>query len=230
MGLFLGIKNLFLHFKKLIMKLIDLSHTIENEMPVYPDTPKVSIYQFSTVEEEGYAEKKIELGTHIGTHMDAPAHMIAGGRTLDQFLPDQFFGKGLLIPFTHEILMNKSQELYLKSFEKYIEVSDFIILRTSWSRFWGQSKYFKDYPALDAGGASFLSSFNIKGIGIDTVSIDMAENLHFDAHHFLLEKEILIVENLCNLEMIIKQEFNLFVLPLKIKDSDGSPVRAIAKL
>ena len=72
------------------MLIIDLTHKIESGMPVFPGTPEVKISQFSTIEKDDFAEKEIQLATHIGTHMDAPAHMISGGKTLDQFLISYF--------------------------------------------------------------------------------------------------------------------------------------------
>lgn len=210
------------------MLFVDLSHSIEDKMPVYPGTPDVRIKQFSTVEKEGYAEKELELATHIGTHMDAPAHMISGGKTLDQYQVSDFTGRAFIIPFAKDDLDGMKQDDYLARFEDEIRESDFIILKTGWSEKWGSDSYFKDYPALDKAGADYLSGFRIRGIGLDAISIDKYESKSFEAHHAMLGNEILIIENLTDLEKIRSQFFTLYVFPLKITDADGSPVRAVA--
>lgn len=199
-------------------------------MPVFPGTPEVSVKQFSTIEKEGYAEKDLVLGTHIGTHMDAPAHMIKGGKTLDQYQVADFIGQAFIIPFAYDDLEDNSQLEYLSQFETEIRESDFIILKTNWSVKWGMKDYFEKYPALDKSAAEYLSGFRLKGIGLDAISIDQYDNEKFDAHHILLGNEILIVENLCNLEKIRSSSFKLYVFPLRITASDGSPIRAIAEI
>lgn len=216
--------------KILIMKVIDLSHIIEDGMTVFPGTPAVRINQFSRVEKEGYAEKVLKLATHIGTHMDAPAHMIAGGKTLDTFKTGRFMGKALVIPFSHIDLKDIDQDSYLKQFESKLHTTDYIILNTGWSLNWGTGQYFKNYPALDKKGAEYISAFPLKGVGIDAISIDKEDCMTYDAHHILLEKEILIIENLCNLNTIGNNHFKLYVFPLKIKEADGSPIRAVAEM
>ncbi len=209
---------------------IDLSHIIEEGMPVFPGTPQVRIQQFSTVEKEGYAEKELELATHIGTHVDAPAHMIANGKTLDQFQISDFTGKALMIPFSHDDLEEIEQDVYLSQFESKIRDAEFIILKTGWSEKWGDPDYFKNFPALDKKGAEYLAGFRIKGIGLDAISIDQYDSTDYVAHHELLGNQILIIENLRGLESIRNDEFNIYVFPLKIKDADGSPVRAVAEI
>jgi len=212
------------------MLYIDLSHPIADKMPVFPGTPDVNIKQFSTVEKEGFAEKELELATHIGTHMDAPAHMIDGGKTLDQYQVSDFTGRAYIITFSQDDLEGLEQDEYLSQFENEIREADFIILKTDWSEKWGSDAYFKDYPALDKSGAEYLSSFRIKGIGLDAISIDQHDNENYDAHHIILGNEILIIENLTGLDKIRSSFFNLFVFPLKIVDSDGSPLRAVAEI
>lgn len=209
---------------------IDLSHPIEDKMPVFPGTPEVGIKQFSTVEKDAYAEKELAFATHIGTHMDAPAHMISGGKTLDQFQVSDFTGRAFIIAFSHDDLDGMEQEAYLSQFENEIREADFIILKTNWSEKWGSEDYFKDYPALDKSGAEYLVSFRITGIGLDAISIDQHSNEKYDAHHVVLGNEILIIENLTGLDKIRSPFFNLYAFPLKIVDTDGSPIRAVAEI
>ncbi|MEI6855897.1 hypothetical protein [Psychrilyobacter sp.] len=94
----------------------------------------------------------------------------------------------------------------------------------------GGKKYFNGFPTLTIEAAKYLVEFNLKGIGIDAISIDPMESVNFDVHHILLKKDLVIIENLKNLKKLIDKNFELYIIPLKIKGLDGSPVRAIAKI
>lgn len=211
------------------MLIIDLTHKIESGMPVFPGTPEVKISQFSTVEKDGFAEKQLYLASHIGTHMDAPAHMISGGKTLDQFLISKFSGRACIIPFSDEDIDGQDKQEYLSQFENEIRDSEFVILHTKWSEKWGTKEYFSHFPALDKKSAEYLAGFYLSGIGIDAISIDFHDSEIFEAHQELLKSEIVIIENLCNLEQIRGQGFRFSAFPLLISDSDGSPVRAVVE-
>ncbi len=211
------------------MHIIDLSHRIENGMPVFPGTPEVNIEQLYSVEKDGFAEKALHLITHVGTHIDAPAHIIGGAKTLDQFPISKFTGTACLIPFSWDDIEEQDQDEYLSEFESIIRDCDFVILKTGWSKNWGKPEYFKKYPALDKKGAEYLSGFRLNGVGLDGISIDLEENTDFDVHQELLGNEMIIIENLCQLDLIRSQVFRFSAYPLFVTDADGSPVRAIAE-
>ena len=211
------------------MPIIDLSHKIEEGMPVYPGTPEVRITRFSTIKKEGYAEKELHLATHIGTHLDAPAHIIEGGKTLDLFPVASFSGKACIIPFSFEDIEEQDITEYLSEFEDQIRDCEFVLLHTKWSEKWGSPDYYTHFPALDKKAAEYLAGFRLSGIGTDTISIDVYDSKNFEAHHTILASDMLIIENLCHLEQIRDPQFRFLALPLFIKDSDGSPARAIAE-
>ena len=79
------------------MRVLDLSHPIHAGMPVYPGTPRPGVAPANTIAEHGFAERLLTLSSHTGTHMDAPAHLLEGGRTLDSYPPDRFVGPGCVI-------------------------------------------------------------------------------------------------------------------------------------
>src|ERR1043166_1348011 len=79
------------------MKTIDLTHLLNEKISVYPDTPGPRFVYLNTVEQHGFAEMKAEMVLHVGTHIDAPCHIIEGGRSLDQFGPDKFMGPAIMI-------------------------------------------------------------------------------------------------------------------------------------
>ncbi|NOR88471.1 MAG: cyclase family protein [Bacteroidales bacterium] len=211
------------------MRIIDLSHKISDGMPIYPGTPKVNITSLASVEKDGFAVKNLHLSSHIGTHMDAPAHMISEGKTLDQFLISKFTGSACIIPFSLDDIDGQDKKEYLSQFESMIRDVEFVILHTKWSEKWGEKEYFSNFPALDKESAAYLASFYLSGIGIDTISIDVFDSKTYDAHQELLSQEIVIIENLCKLDQIRPAQFKFSAFPLLISDSDGSPVRAMAE-
>ena len=209
------------------MRFIDLTHLLNSDISVYPGTEKPIFEQANMVEKDGFAEQKITMNTHTGTHMDAPAHMLVEGKSLDQFSADSFFGKAISIDCTGFSGANIEIEDLL-SFEKKIEKVDFVLLRTDWSKKWKTSEYFGAFPTLSAAACEWLTRFNLKGIGLDVISIDPVGSTDLTNHHIVFHNGMLIIENLTNLSELGGDYFKFLCFPLKIEKADGSPIRAVA--
>jgi len=214
-------------------KVIDLTQLINSSMTVYPGTVPTAIEKYNTIEKDGFAELKLTFCTHIGTHIDAPCHILENMKSLDQFPVDKFIGKAILIPCMHEKEISLE---YLKPFKEKISKSEFILIFTGWQFKWNTEKYFENFPVLTEKAAGWLTTFNLKGIGFDAISADKVDFNEKDLsvalrnHNILLEKEIIIVENLTNLDKLPDTLFTFQCMPLKVENADGSPVRAIAIL
>ncbi len=209
------------------MKIIDLSHLIYSDMPVYPGTESPILQQVSTLDKDHYRETKITLYSHTGTHIDAPGHMVTHGPNLDNMNINHFFGKATILDLcNHQKLSISHHDLI--SYQQKIGKVDFVVLKTGWSQYWGKSRYYENYPFLSHKAAEWLSEFHLKGIGIDSISIDASDSIDFSVHTTFLANDMIIIENLTNLDAVQEEFFLLSVLPLKIKNADGSPVRAIA--
>jgi arylformamidase len=209
------------------MKIVDLSHTICPDMPVYPGTEPPTFSSACTIEGMGFLEKKITFYSHTGTHMDAPSHIIPGAKTLDQMPPDRFVGKGAVV----ELEVNDGPTIDLERLKPHqgrIESCEFLLFYTGWADLWGKEDYLKGYPVLSHHAATWLAGFPLKGIGMDAISADGAESVTFPIHTILLERDIVIIENLTNLRALPDNEFVFCCFPLKIEKADGSPVRAVA--
>jgi arylformamidase len=209
------------------MKAIDLSHTISTETPVYPGTEPPVFSTPCTIITHGFAEKKITLLSHTGTHLDAPSHIIPNGKSLDQFSTNKFMGKAAVVNLADT---DPTEIKYhdLLPYESLITKIDFLLLYTGWCEKWGNDEYFKEYPVLTTEAANWLTGFQLKGIGVDMISIDRTDTDTYPIHRIFLKKEIIIVENLTNLAKLLGFDFTFFCFPLKIQDADGSPVRATA--
>ncbi|MFH1154280.1 MAG: cyclase family protein [Pseudomonadota bacterium] len=206
------------------MNIIDLTHPIHGGMPVYPGSSGPSIRRVATLARDGFAEKRVTLSTHTGTHVDAPAHMISGAATLDAWPMERFAGPALVIrPENHGGVIDLKS---LKPLEKEISCSEFLLFNTGWSRFWGSPSYDQGYPVLSTEAAVWICGFRLKGVGFDTLSADRVDTIEYPVHHTLLSRNIMIIENLANLEAISEKRIFFCCFPLSFKESDGSPVRA----
>lgn len=207
------------------MKTIDLSHVIEAGMPVFPGTEPPILLEANTIARDGFAEKKITFYSHTGTHMDAPAHMLPGAKTLDAYAAADFYGRAVVLDVSRFQLETISWEEHLAALETRLKGAHFLILRTGWEKRWGQPDYFENFPALTVEAAQRTAACGLRGVGIDAISIDRMEDNHFPVHHVLFNAGMFVIENLCNLEQV-GEEFTLACFPLRIQNADGSPVRA----
>lgn len=211
------------------MKVIDLTHPITPDMPVYPGTEKPVFTPANSYEKDGFKETKISMFTHTGTHMDPPAHLYAGRTTLDQFPIDQFIGRALVIDVRH---LKEGEKITLKEIEKYgflPEKADFLLFNLGWDKKWGTDAYFGDYPCVDDEVLSYIMNGSFKGIGFDVIGLDPISDVNLIRHNRLFkEKDIVNIENLKNLDLCGNDLFNFSCFPLNISDSDGSPIRAVA--
>ena len=206
--------------------MIDLTHPITADMPVYPGTTPPVIEVAATVAEHGFLEHRLSMVTHTGTHIDAPAHMLDGGRTLDTYPVDTFVGSATVLDVS-AVTGAIGREL-LEPHHDLIARQAFLLLYTGWSARWGDESYFRDYPALTVEAAAWLGEFGLRGVGLDAVSIDHSGSTDFAVHHEVMRREMLIIENLTNLGELVGREFTLMCLPLLLFGADGAPVRAVA--
>ncbi len=211
------------------MKLVDLTHLISPNMPVYPGTEQPVFTTGCSIDEIGFLEKKITLYSHTGTHIDAPAHLLKGHKTLDMLAIDHFYGPALMLTFDNL----SAKTIGVKDLEPYqdrIKEIDFLLLYTGWSQYWGSDKYFTNYPVLSVEAAHWLSNFGLKGLGLDTISADTADSQEYLIHKALLQKDTIIIENLTHLADLPCDQFVFSCFPMSFEDADGSPVRAVAYL
>jgi Predicted metal-dependent hydrolase len=214
------------------MRLLDLTHLISEDMPVYPGTEKPKLHTAYTVEMDGFQETFLSMYSHTGTHLDAPAHLYAAAPTLDQLDINNFCGPALVIDCTEfkntpgAVITMK----YLRAQAEQVAQADFILFNTGWSDYWFEDKYYGDFPVVDHEVARFLATGRKKGIGVDVISIDPLTREDLPAHQIVLSAGLIIIENLTNLDQVGSGLFTLCAFPLKYSNADGAPVRAVALL
>lgn len=210
------------------MNAIDLSHTINESITVFNENERPQITRAATLEKDGYAQLHFSMYTHNSTHIDAPFHMIEGGKTLDQFTPEKFIGKGWVADVRNAKAQITRDDMV--EHRSRLESADFLLLNTGWDQKWNTQAYKRDFPVLSTDAAEWLMQFHLKGVGLDTISIDPVDSIEVPNHKIFLGNDVLIIENLTNLDKLNNKSFTFSCLPLKFENADGSPVRAIAML
>ena len=212
------------------MKPIDLTLTISQSIPSFPGSPKPQFIVWSDLKEDGYNLELLFLSSHTGTHLDAPYHFVKNGLKINQIPLDRLIGKAILIKLkkTNNIPITKSDITLFEKKNGIIPNNSSVFFYTGWQKNLKKDNYFTENPGLGISAAEYLASKKINLVGIDSPSIDLGKDQSFSVHHVLSKNNILIVENLANLNKISSNEFNFTILPLKLKDSTGSPVRAVA--
>jgi arylformamidase len=207
------------------MRVVDLSHVIEEGMPVFPGDAPPRLEAVCTVEQCGFYERKLVMGSHTGTHMDAPAHMISAGACLDAMPAERFAGPGRVVD-VRQFNQKRVPLDYLEAQD--LDGAEFVLLYSGWDSRWGRDAYFHDYPVLSIAAAKWLAGLGLKGLGLDMISADPAYPPEAEIHHALLGSGMVLIENLCGLDGLPASGFTFCAQPLKLKDADGSPVRAVA--
>jgi arylformamidase len=197
--------------------LIDLSLSLTDNLPVYPGDPEVRLEPVGTVAADGYALSAIRLGSHSGTHIDAPAHMIDGGDTLGRMSLERFVAPGKLVD---GISLHAAQEAGLQP-------GDAAVVYTGRSEQFAANDYYTNYPVMDAAVADYLVACSVSMVLIDTCSADSAAP--YPIHQILLSAGIPIVENIANARRLVGRTFRIIALPLAI-DADGAPARVVAEV
>ena len=211
------------------MKPLDLTLTISTSIPTFPDSPKPQFILWSTLKEDEYNLELLFLSSHTGTHLDAPYHFVKNGIKIHQIPLDRLLGNGILIKIKKEKnqSITKNDLILFERKNGNIPKHSSIFFYTEWQKNLNSDYYFINNPGLSESAATYLVSKRINLVGIDSPSIDLGQAKNFRVHKILAKNNILIVENLSNLNKISSKQFDFVILPLKLKDATGSPVRAI---
>ncbi len=202
-----------------MFKIYDISMTIEAGMQVYKNKeakkPIIeNVQDFSTA--VAY-ESKLHLDAHTGTHLDAPLHMIEGGKTIETAQLEDLVGHARVLDFTHvEEGIGKSD------LEPYgIQKGEWILLKTRNSL---SEEFDFEFIYLKADGAQYLKDLQIKGVGIDGLGIERAQP-DYATHKTLLGNDIHIVEGL-RLKDVPAGTYFMVIAPLKLTGIEAAPARA----
>ncbi len=205
-----------------MIRFIDLTHTFDENMPVYPGDSEARLYPTADLISDGYNDFKIETGMHIGTHIDGPLHMTEEGRTLSEININSFIADGHLIDASnHDPFPPQLIDL------DQIQPGDIVLVFSGFGHKFGHPNYYQEYPVFSPEFARLLVKAKIAAVGMDTPGPDGSP---FQVHKTLLSENILIIENLTNLDKLLAVgRFRVLAFPLKLK-ADAAPARVIAEV
>ncbi len=212
------------------MKILDLTLTISNRIPTFPGSPQPNFIPWEKIKDDGYNLELLFLSSHTGTHLDAPYHFLEKGAKIHEISLKKLVSEAILIK-SKKKSGGSITKTDIQKFEKKhgkIDGFSYVIFYTGWQKNLQKKYYFTKNPGFSVSAAKYLASKKVSLVGIDSPSIDLGTDSKFSVHQIFAKKGILIVENLANLDKIKSSKFHLVVLPLKLKNATGSPVRAVA--
>ena len=214
------------------MKIIDLTITMDNECMTCgtPWHQKVSLERMGRREKVGRNTSRIVLGSHSGTHMDAPLHFFDGRYGIDQLDLSKCVGEITCVDFSHK---EAGSTITLDDLSE-IKITERMLFVFGWFKHWKTAGFYEGFPSFSLEAAQYLVKRGMKLIAMDTPSPDDGGAIYVQGeddspiHKYLLSNEVVIVEYLTNTDKInFYKKYKIFALPLKLKDVDGSPARVI---
>ncbi len=208
----------------------DLTATLETHMPTWPTSPLPVFEPTAFLARDGVNMERISCTSHTGTHVDAPYHFVEDGRTVDTIPPGDLVGPAVVLDVRAEIEGTFIRRASLVKHWPKGPAPAFALLRTDWSRHRAPTqRYLYDFPGLEVPAAEFLVEQGIRGVGIDTLGIDVYANSKYEAHQVLLRRGIWVIEALDHLDQLREGvRYTLVVAPLKIRGGSGAMSRVLA--
>ena len=207
------------------MKIFDISVALSPDLPVWPGDPKIELKRFRSIS-QGHTsnDSQIACSVHSGTHIDAPAHFIENGKTIEQLPLDVLIGKATVVELlTHDIITPETLEAQALTAE-----TKRILFKTKNSALWTDysHQFNPDFVALSSKAASWIVDKGIRLVGIDYLSVQMFSDDEPHTHRTLLDAGVVIVEGL-DLRDVNAGTYQLICLPIKLDGSEGAPARVV---
>jgi kynurenine formamidase len=216
------------------MALVDLSHSIYAGMPRIHVLPEVEFHPVRRMK-QGHPlnVSELKIATHAGTHVDAPWHFVADGKTIDEIPLDRLCGSAVVVPVHREAGQPIPAEDLENSPEAILE-DDIVLLATGWGAKF-ESEEYNFHPYVSEEAARWLVAKRVKMLGLDMITADLPvsmrpEGYTYPVHHILLENEVLIIENMADLRDLAGRRIKVYAFPLKIRGSDGGQARVVAEM
>ncbi len=206
------------------MTIFDISLTVSNDLPVWPgDTPIDLLRNKDMRHGELYTLSQITTTVHVGSHLDAPMHFVRDGHGVDRIDLDRLIGPCFVVdlPNVNSIDAQSLEQANIPA------KTTRLLCRTRNSEYWtrGDNVFHTDFVAIDPSGAEWIVKRGMQLVGVDYLSVGAYED-GIPTHEILLSHGVVPVEGL-DLSRIEPGEYQLICLPLKLKDCDGAPVRAV---
>jgi arylformamidase len=207
-----------------VPRLIDVSVPLQSGLPTYPGNPEFELQAVKRIAEGGSSNvSRLILGTHSGTHVDAPRHFFEQGTGVDHLSLDLLVGRARVVAMTRRGGIGEP-DLAEAGLREDIRV----LLKTPNSALWNSDRFHEDYTYLTEAGARYLVQQGVKVVGIDYLSVEQFKKAGAPAHHTLLSQGVVIIEGL-NLAEADPGMYEMYCLPLRIAGADGAPARVVLR-
>ena len=215
-----------------IRRVVDLSHPVDDDTPVYPGDPVPRFTPATTIGRDGYNVLHVQMGSQTGTHLDAPYHFLEDGGRVEDLDLDQLCAPAVVVDVRRKDAREAITWGDLEPQAGDLRPGVILVLHTGWSRYWGSNTY-AEHPFLDGAAARQVVERGVRTVAIDAMSLDETVDTHehpsgFAAHFAVLGAGGAIAENLTNLEAVDFPDPVVSILPIRFRGADGAPVRAVA--
>jgi arylformamidase len=205
-------------------RFIDVSVPLKAGMPAFPGNPEFELHAVKRIADGGSSNvSRLVLGTHTGTHVDAPRHFFDNGATIDALALELLIGRARVVEIPKRGGITRA-DLAAAGLREDLRV----LLKTPNSAFWNGEGFRQDFTYLDESAASYLVEQGVKVIGIDYLSVEQFKKPGAPAHRALLSKNAIIIEGL-NLSDAPPGMYEMYCLPLPVTGGDGAPARVVLK-
>jgi arylformamidase len=201
----------------------DITVPLTLGLPVFPGDPPVTIEAVQRAGEAPYGLARLNLTTHSGTHVDAPAHFVAGGTTVDALPLEILIGKTRVVEIPGRERVERAD---LEALDLRDDLR--VLLKTRMSGQLLKAGYQEDHVYLTGDAALYLAQAGLKLVGFDYLSIDRFGDSSYPAHHALLGAGVVVVEGL-DLAEVEPGEYDMTCLPLRVGGGDGAPARVVLR-
>jgi kynurenine formamidase len=211
------------------VRVLDLTHAFDNGMPVFPGLPDPSFEPIAKVEDDGYAMTRYAMLNHIGTHVDAPAHQIAGGDTLDEIGLERLVTDAVRIDVSHRDPHGAIPLEEIREQLDGVRAGDIVLFFSNNARNYGTEAYWTGWSYPDPDASRALIERGVSAVGFDGPSADPVDSTTMDLHRIWLSAGRMILENVNNLDQLPARA-QLVVAPMKVARANGAPTRIFALL
>ena len=207
-----------------VPKLLDVSVPLRHGLPTFPNNPEFELQPLKRIADGGSSNvSRLVLGTHTGTHVDAPKHFIDDGPGIEGLSLDLLIGRTRVVEIGKRGPIG-AEDLAAAGLREDLRV----LFRTPNSALWNTDVFHEDYAHLTQAGARYLVDQGVKVVGIDYLSIEQFRKPGAPAHKMLLSNGVVIIEGL-NLADAEPGMYEMYCLPLLITGGDGAPARVVLK-
>lgn len=215
-----------------IGRVVDLSHPVDEDTQVFPGDPRPHFEPAATLSGDGMNVLSLHLGSHTGTHVDAPYHFVEDGSRIDEMDPALFIGPATIMDVRGKEPRGRITVEDLRPYEDQLSEGSIAVVWTGWDEHYGKPRYY-DHPFLDSWAAQLILDTGAKTVAIDALNVDetVLDGPHpegYPAHHLICGAGGVIAENLTGVGAVDFKNPLLSLLPIKLSGSDGAPVRAVA--